>query len=230
MNKKVMTKILATLLVFTMTFANVALLGIYSQEAYAASIELEEQDKKVEKAEIEFDAYFEEEGVNKHSKDIELSTNSDNLYLELKVSEGYLTNGTVKLDNANFSFVDTEETLEAVQDIDTQNNIITLNQISKGESVILEIPIKMNTDLSFNVENINKVSNVILEGTYVNNDGKDINVTKTIEVNANMKAEEVKANLNAETTKYVQFDINGEKGVILQETIKSNVDKNLLPV
>ena len=45
MDKKILTKLLATMLVFTLTFANIALLGIYAQETFAASVELEEQDK-----------------------------------------------------------------------------------------------------------------------------------------------------------------------------------------
>lgn len=228
MDKKILTKLLATMLVFTLTFANIALLGIYAQETFAASVELEEQDKSVDKANIEFDAYFQEEGVETHTKDIDLGTNSDNLYLSIKVSEGYLTNGKVKLENSNFSLVESEETLDLVQDIDTETNTITLNQIDKGESAVLEIPIKMNTGSDFNVSDFNKISDIILEGTYVNNNGDDISISKTIEVNAKMTAE-AEANLESEISKYVQFDINGEKGVVLQQLVKSNIVGNVLP-
>lgn len=229
MDRKLITKILATMLVFTLTFANIALLGIYAQETLAASVELEEQDVAVDNANIEFDAYFQEEGEQKHFKDIDVTTNDDILYLSIKVSDGYLTNATIRLEDANFSLVDTEEELEFIQTIDTETNTITLNQITKGESVILEVPIIMNTDSDFNVDYINKVSNVILEGRYVNNDGDYISISKTIKVSATITAE-AEANLEAEISKYVQFDINGERGVILQTTIKSNIIGNVLPV
>lgn len=229
MNKKIITKILATMLAFTLTFANVALLGIYTQETLAASVELEEQETSVNKTDIEFDAYFQEEGVETHSKYIDVKTNSDILYLEIKVSNGYLANGTIKLNNSNFSLEETEEELESIQSIDAETNVITLNQINKDESVILEIPIKMNTDSDFTAEELNRVSEVIFEGTYVNEDGKDISFSKTIEVKASMTAD-AQANLEQEISKYVQFDINGNKGVVLQQTIKSNVTDNVLPV
>ena len=97
MDRKIMSKVLATMLAFTLTFANVILLGIYTQEAYAASTELETQDTAVNKANIEFDAYFLEEGEKKHTKNVDLGNNKDMLYLNLKVSEGYLSNAVVKL-------------------------------------------------------------------------------------------------------------------------------------
>ncbi len=229
MNKKIITKMLASMLAFILTFANVALLGMYTRETLAASLELEEQETAVSKTSVDFDAYFKENETKTHEKEIDVATNEDKLYLDIKVEEGYLTNSTITLEDSNFSFVETEEELESVQNIDTETNTITLNQINKGESVVLEIPITMNTDSDFDVENLSKITNVTLEGIYVNNEGKEISVSKTIQVSAKMTAE-AEANLTAEISKYVQYSVNGEEGVVLQTEIISNVAGNVLPV
>lgn len=231
MDRKIMSKVLATMLAFILTFANVILLGIYTQEAYAASAELETQDTAVSKANIEFDAYFLEEGEKKHSRNVDLVNNKDMLYLSIKVAEGYLSNGIVKLEDTNFRILqDEEQTLEFIQSIDQETNTITLNKIEKGESVVLEIPIQMNTDSNFAVENLEKIAKVTLEGTFVNVKGKEVKVSKTIEVSTAISAKEITSNLDGEVSKYVQFDVNGKKGTILQTVITSNVQNNILPI
>lgn len=121
MDRKIITKVLAAILAFTLSFANVAILGIYTQEVYAANVELEEQSTKVEKANIEFDAYFLQEGEMKHSKQVDVRANNDKLNLRIKVSEGYLSNAQVTLANANFKLKATDEELDLVQAIDTEN-------------------------------------------------------------------------------------------------------------
>ncbi len=231
MDRKIISKVLATMLAFTLTFANVILLGIYTQEAYAASTELETQDTAVNKANIEFDAYFLEEGEKKHTKNVDLGNNKDMLYLNLKVSEGYLSNAVVKLEDANFKIIqDEEQTLEFIQSINSEENTIVLNKIEKGESVVLEIPIQMNTDSNFDINNLEKIAKVTLEGTFVNVKAKEVKISKTIEVKAAISAKDIEADLDGEISKYVQFNVNGKKGLILQTVLKSNIQNNILPV
>ncbi len=231
MNRKMITKLLAATLAFILTFMNVILLGIYTGETYAASTELEGQSTSVKKANIEFDAYFMKEGEITHGKDIDLTTNSDTLYLAIKVDDGYLSNGTVKIENANFDIVKQEEQeLELIQSINPETNTIVLNQIDKQESVVLEIPIKIKADSNFNVANLEKIAKVTLEGTYVNTKAKERAISKTIEVSTKMVAKDITANLEQDVVKYVPFDLGEQKGVILQTLIKSNVQNNILPV
>ena len=127
MNRKTVSKILAAFLAFTLSFANVAILGIYANETYAAITNLEEQTTNVEKAEVEFDAYFQEEGNNTHSKVVSVDKEGETLYLSLKVEEGYLTNSNIKIENANFRVQNTQEELSMVQSISEEENKIVLN-------------------------------------------------------------------------------------------------------
>lgn len=228
MNSKMMTKTIAAILAFLLSFANVALLGSYASKTLAASAELEEQTTSVEKSEIEFDAYFQEEGKNTHSKIIDIQEGA-NLSLSLKVEDGYLANGQVTIENANFKLQDTDNKLDIVQSISSDENKIVLNQINRDESVVLDLPIKINTDSSFNVNDLDKTASVKLSGKYVNNKGKEIEVNKTIEIQTILDGN-VQSYLNGEVSKYVTFDVNGEKGVILQTLITSNLINNALPV
>lgn len=229
MNRKIMTKSIAAMLAFILTFANVILLGIYTQESIATSVNLEEQSTKVSNASVEFDAYFKEEGEAKHSKSVDVAANNEKLYLNVKVTDGYLANATVQIKNSNFKLAEAEGELQSVQSIDTETNTVALNQINKNESVTIELPIEIITDSDFDVQNIDKVSNVVLEGTFVDNNAKETSISKTIEVNAKMVAT-AEANIDVEAITFVPFEIDSKKGVVFQYLIKSNVENDVLPI
>ena len=228
MNRKIVTKLLATFLAFTLSFANVAILGIYTSETYAASDKLEEQEKNISKTAIEFDAYFQENGQNVHSRTIDVEEEAK-LYLNVKVQEGYLTNASIKIEDANFKVQDSEEKAEKIQSISSEENKIVLNQIDKGETAILEVPIKLDAGSSFDVKNLSKKAKVTLEGEYINNKGKEISVNKSMEVEAIIDGT-AEAIHTQEVSKYVTYDVSGSKGVILQTVIKSKLVDNKLPV
>ena len=222
MNRKVITKVLATFLAFTLSFANVALLGSYMSEVDAGTIKLEEQETMVQKTDLEFDAYMKEEGKDVHSKTIDVAEESEILYLKIKAGEGYLTNASIKIEEK-------EEELALIQSISSEENKIVLNQINKGESALIEIPIKINAGSSFDVKDLSKVAEIKLEGTYINNKGKEVKVNKTMEVETIIDGI-AEANLSLEVSKYVSFNVSGSKGVILQTLLKSNLVDNKLPV
>jgi len=229
MNRKIVTKLLAAFLAFTLSFANVALLGIYgTSQTYAASDKLEEQEKAINKTAIEFDAYFKENEQNMHSKTIDVD-GEEKLYISLKVQEGYLTNASIKIEDANFKVQESEEKAEIIQSISSEENKVVLNQIDKGETAILEIPIKLDAGSSFDVENLNKTAKITLEGEYINNKGKEIQVNKAMEVQATIDGT-AEAMHTQEVSKYVTYDVGGSKGVILQTSIKSKLVDNKLPV
>ena len=88
----------------------------------------------------------------------------------------------------------------------------------------------MNTDSNFDAQNLEKISKITLEGTHVNARAKERAFSKTIEVNAKMKSENITANLEESLTKYVPYTIGEEKGIVLQTLVKSNIINNVLPV
>lgn len=228
MNTKLTTKVLSAILAFILSFANVALLLPYVNTTYAAE-NLEKQDTVVNKAEIEFDAYFQEDGAKKHSKALNIEEKENELYLGLKVGAGYLTNAKIKIEDANFKLKAPTNKTSIIQSINSDTNEILLNQISTDESVVLNVPIEIKADSNFVASNLSKVANVKLEGIYTNNKGKEVKIEKAIEIETTIDgtAESI---LEGEVTKYVAFDQNGERGLILQTLIKSKLIENKLPV
>lgn len=225
MNRKIVTKAISVILAFMMLFTYASILG----SSVYATVKLEEQETKVDKAEIEFDAYF-EEGENKvHTKTIDVEKTDTKLYLDLKVDEGYIKSGNIKIENTNFELKELEENVDAIQSIKKEENKIILNKISKDEPVKLEVPLQVKADSNFNVSDLNKETEVKLEGIYVNNKGKEIKIEKTIKLESIIDGE-AKSSLSQEVLKYVSFDVNGTKGVILQTVIKSKLVDNKLPV
>ncbi len=227
MNTKMMTKVLAAFLAFILSFANVLLLGSYMDKTYAAETELENQTTNIKNTAVKFDAYFQEEKAV-HTKEINIE-GEEKLFLSIKSEDGYLSGASIKINNANFKVHSSNEKLDKIQSISSDENRIELNQINKDESVILEVPIKMNTDSSFNVKDLSKIASITLEGTYVNNKGKEMNIEKTIEIETILDGT-ANSSLTEEVIKYVTFDVNGNKGVILQTLVKSKLTDNKLPV
>lgn len=230
MNTKTITKVIAAFLAFILSFANVLLLGSYVDEVYGASSNLEEQTKSVNKSKIEFDAYFKNEENNiTHSKSINVDEEDKNLYLSIKVEDGYLTDANVKVQDANFKVLETKEQLDIIQNVSSDENKIALNQINKDESVILKLPIEINTGFSFDAKDLCKKATITLEGKYVNNKGKETKVKKDILVEASIDGT-AESSLSEDIIKYVPFNIEGKRGVILQTSIKSKLVDNKLPV
>ena len=124
MNTKIVTKVFASILAFMMSFANLTLVGSYMSQTYAASEDLEAQTTSVKKADVEFDAYFEDNGKNVHSKTIDVDSEEEVLRLSFKVKDGYLASGKVKIDNANFKVQEADEELALIQNISSENNEI----------------------------------------------------------------------------------------------------------
>ena len=92
MSRRTVTRVTSAILAFMIMFTYASILG---NTVYAIT-NIEDQDTKVNKAEIAFDAYF-EEGENKvHTKTIDVEDEDAKLYLDLKVDEGYLKTGSRK--------------------------------------------------------------------------------------------------------------------------------------
>ena len=227
MNTKTLNKIFAMILAFTIAFANFGMLGT----AIAANVEnaeLENQNTQVARANVQFDAYFLENGEMKHSEEIKTNEETKTLYISVKVADGYLKDAKVKINDASFKVIAGNETLERIQSIDEETNTITLNQINKEESVVLEIPVRLNTDSNYAIENLDKTAKVELQGTYVNNDGNTKEISKEIEVQVKTIAD-VELEVEEEITKYVPYEINENKGTIMQTLVKTKIKDNSLP-
>lgn len=225
MNKKTFSKILAIMLIITLTFANFLYLAVY-----AANVNYEAQETSINKTDVSFDAYFiSEEGQKIHTKVAEMNNNELKLFLSVSVTKGYLKEARISIENANFRLVEGQVLPNGVQSIDARNNTVTLNQINKGEAREIELQIEIIKDEKFDLSNFSKDAEIKLTGTFVNNSAKEIKAEKSIMVNLTL-SEEAESNLTGKISKYAVFEEDNKKKALIQLAISSKVVNNLLPV
>ena len=164
MNKNILSKAIATLLVLTMTFANIALLATKS---YALNTNLETQGTSTNNENVQFDAYFKnEKGEKTHTQTTDIN-NQTMLYMYVSVTEGYLKETTITLDNPNFTLIADGVNYDEIDRIDTQSNTITLNKIRNGEAIELAIPVKATKAEEISVDMFNKETEISINGLLV---------------------------------------------------------------
>lgn len=225
MNKKTFSKLLAIILIITLTFANFLYLAVY-----AANVNYEAQETRINKTDVSFDAYFiSEEGQKIHTKVAEMNNNELKLFLSVSVTKGYLKEAKIAIENANFKLIEGQALPNGVQSIDTRNNTVTLNQISKGEAREIELQIEIVKDEKFDLSNFSKDAEIKLTGIFVNNSAKEIKAEKSIIVNLTL-SEEAESNLTGKVSKYAVFEEDNKKKALIQLAISSKVVNNLLPV
>ena len=225
-----MKKLLAIILIFTLTYTNFALVT----EAYASSfteallgIKQDVADKNVK-----FDAYFETE--DEKSTSVISDVNNEDLAIGINLSienNGYLKDAEIKIlctedeKRVNFNLKEIEELPKYVQSI--EDNVVMLQQVDNSlEDIEFEIPIEFNNEKYFNKEDLSKDFLVVLEGKYVTSVGEE-DLRKEIKLNLSWKNErELKIENSIE--KYIDF---GE-GVIVQTKllVSNETELKTLPV
>ena len=217
------TKILATLLVITLTFANFALLGTFMFESIAIDSALAEQDNSTNCENVKFDAYLDltDTTVREVSKDI----NAEDLVLHVAVSvegNGRLEKGIIDFSESNFNSKENEKIL--TKEIDT---------ISAGNKIVIDLPIVSRKDSNFNLSLLNMISKIKLTGQYIDENGNitDIDATKEVKVNwTTNEFTEEQVNLSGEVITNKIYEIDGANKRVLQVLVKANVQDNKLPV
>ena len=215
---KTRTKLLAIALIFIMMFSYLSIIG----EVFASGTMTTNQTN------VEFDTYF-KDNETKTKAAIKTIGEKNYLYITIKVNnKGYLKNIVVDLDNPNFK-VEDEFIAKEVSKI--EDNKIYFNQIVKGEAVELAIPIEMITATSekISLSQIYKENKIKFTGTYVDGDGNEKQAKKDVTVNLAWTAEKY-PELNIGVSKFIPYEINGEKYIVLQMNVESYLKDNNLPV
>lgn len=236
MNQKLLSKVVATMLVMTLTLANIILLGVYASNSYATSDNLEKQGTATNNENVEFDAYFKNtDGVTTHSAKQDINQQNIKMYVHIKVKKGYLKDAKIKIFGeeatklASFKIVSSNESLETIQKFDIENNQIELKQLNQGTETVLQIPITANKDNLFSLSNFNKENGITLTGSYVGSEGKTVAITKNVKVRMQWMGE-AKVVLEQSIQRYVPYDINKNKGILLQTMVTSGLENNNLPI
>lgn len=254
LKNKILEKLLAIILIFTLTSANFA----FVTKSYATSFAetFFGSDSDTGHKNVEFEAYF---GAEEDKSDSVISdVNNEELSIGMKLDvkeSGYLKDAKIAIkeieegDKLNFEIGKFKEVIEekTEETSNTENtevsdeteeylpeyvqsleeNVISLRQVNNSSEVELSLPIKYKNETYVNENKFSNDCKVIFTGTYVDDNGDEKEVSKEVKLNVSWKDErEVK--LSSEVTKYIDFG----RGVILQTLVKvdSSTDKNSLPV
>lgn len=233
LKNKILEKLLAIILIFTLTFANFAFVTECLATTMFDSIFGEKADTGHKN--VEFEAYFGTEDEKSHSVISDVNNKDLSLSLDLNVKDsGYLKDAKVEIKEAeegaglNYVLKSGIELSEMVQSLD--NNILEFRQINNNSEQKINLPIEYKNEDYINENKLSKDSKVVFSGIYVDDNGEEIEVSREIILNVSWK-DERKVKLESLVTKYIQFG-NENKGVILQTSVKvdSTSEENTLPV
>lgn len=223
---KLFKKIIALIMVIVLMSANLAVLGEFTIANALSNEELNEQTSKTNHKNVEFNSYF---YGGTHNQTFDIGSEDAKLYLNVKVNNaGYLENGTVEFQNANFKLKDGIEN-ENIQSIDSENNKIVLNKLNNGSDITIELPIEILNKDNVSLDYFAKEGTSKLTGNYVDGEGEANAIEKEI-VNKLSWRGTAEAELKVETTKYVPYKINDTYGVMLQTKVNSGVKNGTLPI
>ena len=214
--KKIIPFMVVLLIVLTEIF-------VIPIEVYAASDEFNRQNNSTNNGNVKFDAYFSENDSSTRNITV---TNSAVINFALSVQKGYLSNIKILLDNPNFSLnAENNADISAVSD-----NVISLNDITSAKNI--QIPIQMQVKDSMRLEDLEKETTVTLQATYVNNDGKEMNIQKDmlLKLKWNLNTE---INLSSEITNFLSNNaqtILQQKVYLQEKERKSPIEETKLIV
>lgn len=235
MNQKIWTKLLASLLVVTLTFANFIMLGVYASNTYATEDNLEKQETNTNNGNVVFDAYFKDEKGNiTHEVKEDINKQDLKLYVQVSVKRGYLKNATIQVlgenrTNSNLSIKDSSNASENIEAIDTNTNTISLKQINAGTQIVLEIPVVACKEDIYDLSNLSKINDIILKANYIADNAKETKIEKAIKTRNEWKAE-VTPMLEESLIRFIPYVVGQKNGTIMQTLIKSGISGNVLPV
>ena len=186
---KILNRVLAIFLIFTLTSSNFAFVG----KAFATSIfdGMLNGENTTGSSNVIFNAYIGEEKENAIIADVNKEDLAISLNLNVKDS-GYLKDGKIAITTEdekglNFRLKGEFEETETIQSI--QENVISLKQIDNGTDVALELPIEYVNEEYVNESKVSNESKVVFTGVYVDKEGEETQLSKEVPFTISWKDE-----------------------------------------
>lgn len=219
-------KIIAILLAIMILYSAVGTVVSLAIENLLTDSEIENQNIATNNKNVEVDILYED---GTHTKKLGLASTDTKIKLKVNVrNTGYLENMTVDFSDANFK-ISGDVTQEGVQKIDETNNKIVLGKIVAGKSNIVELTIIPTVAEEVNLSMFNQDNKIKVTGTYIDADGEENAISKICILHTEWE-QAIESNLSLEITKYIPYEIEGKKGVLVETTIKTNIKDNSLPI
>ena len=213
MEKKIVKKILAILLVIMLISTDFFVLGS-NLISYAV-----ESDSATNNKNIDFSAYFKDvKGEKVDTLQTSIKAENLKLYAEITVkNEGYLSNATLELEDSNFN-IKNNILSDSIASID--GNKVTLKQINAGTTVVVELDIEPSIGDTLTEEMLLKASDVKLSGRYMETSYKGLSINATRTVSLDLQADEsTSAELETDIITNKIFSINGTNKRMVQLSV-----------
>lgn len=221
-------KVIAALLAVTIMYASLLPVISYAADSLLTAQELENQKTSTNNKNVEFDVYYDDD---RHSRSIDIDSTDTKLNISLNVKEaGYLKDISVDFADANFLIADNNENADAIKNFDSANKRIEFNQINSGNNVVKSINISADKQDQVDENMLSKDNSITFNGIYVNENGEEEKVSKTIVIHTGWKTDAGKAVVSYETIKYIPFVSNKGNKLIIQGKINSGLETNILPI
>ncbi len=224
MEKKIIKKVLAILMIITLMSADFFVLGS-NLISYAA-----ESNNLTNNKNIEFSTYFKDSKGEKVEKlETSIKTEDLKLYADITVkNEGYLSNATLELQNSNFNIKNTILS-NSVASID--GNKVNLKQINAGSTETIELDIEPAIGDTLTTDTLLQASDLKLTGTYMETSYKGLKIDATREVNLDLQADQsASAELTTDIITNKIFSIDNENKRMVQVLVKSRLADNQYPI
>ena len=224
MEKKIIKKVLAILMIITLMSADFFVLGS-NLISYAA-----ESNNLTNNKNIEFSTYFKDSKGEKVEKlETSIKTEDLKLYADITVkNEGYLSNATLELQNSNFNIKNTILS-NSVASID--GNKVNLKQINAGSTETIELDIEPAIGDTLTTDTLLQASDLKLTGTYMETSYKGLKIDATREVNLDLQADQsASAELTTDIITNKIFSIDNENKRMVQLLVKSRLADNQYPI
>lgn len=215
--QKVISKVIAAMLVAILVGFNCATTGVYA-------VNIIEQNNETSEENITFDVKLGNESSHEgYEYTADIDSTDTNLYLNIGVKNtGYIKDISINLENNNFKF-----DYEKVQDNRIKNiteNSLELNQINTSETIELAIPIISNKEDKVSVDELGKDSTVKFKATYINEDNKEREIEKdmVVHLNWNTSDENLSDELNQDVIRYLNYDGKTMLSFLLSDGLKDS--------
>ena len=229
---KILEKLLAIILIFTLTAAN-PIMVTKSMAASLVETLFGTTSDGTGHENVGFEAYFGTEGEGDTSVTCDVNQEDVAIGMNIAVSNtGYLKDAKVEIKETeegkglNFKLKSFEELPEHVQSID--DNVIMLQQIDSYDgSVVVNLPIEYRDESYVNENKFSNDALVRFSGIYIDDNGDENPVSKDVTLRVNWK-DSREVHVETMATKYIDYG----RGIILQTLVKVNneTEGNTLPV
>lgn len=219
--KKNLVRIGMLLTVITMITGNISILGMGINQVLA------------QQEEIDFNVY----ALSSEQKvqEIDLDNSQANaIYADVQVNRGYLKDAKIRMIDTqegviNVSIQEISARNQTVSAFDSANKQIILNKINAGEKDTLTMKVGMDLKEERKLSLLSSTNTFVLEGIYVNENGKESNISKqaTLKINWTGNTE---VSLSQELSKVVDYEIEGKVNTVIANTITMKKADASLPI